>query len=124
MKLALLELIEALKNKMNIALLSDTHTLHKKWYNSLGVITQEKFDNADLLIFTGDYSDSGSYRDTESFLSWFNSRPNRYKVMIAGIHEGYGKLMVDETLYINCSSLDGNYKPVNPPIFVTVSETT
>jgi len=72
---------------MNIAFFSDTHTLHKEWYNALPADMQEAFDSAVILIFTGDYSDVGSYKDTENFLKWFNNRPNKHKVMIAGNHD-------------------------------------
>ncbi len=72
---------------MKIAFFSDTHTLHKEWYLSLSSETKNDFNSAELLIFTGDYSDVGSYKDTEAFLSWFNKRPNKHKIMIAGNHD-------------------------------------
>ncbi len=72
---------------MKIAFFSDTHTLHNEWYSCLTPEMKAAFDMADILIFTGDYSDVGSYRDTEKFLSWFNKRPNKHKVMIAGNHD-------------------------------------
>ena len=34
------------------------------------------------------------------------------------IHEGYGITKNDDTTFINASSLNENYKPVNPPIFI------
>lgn len=32
------------------------------------------------------------------------------------IHEGYGQKTIDGTTYINCSHVDGKYRPVNQPI--------
>lgn len=72
---------------MKIAFFSDTHTIHERWYSNLREDVRDDFDSADMLIFTGDYSDTGSYKDTESFCRWFHNRPNRYKIMIAGNHD-------------------------------------
>ena len=43
------------------------------------------------------------------------------KVFCSGhIHEGYGQLKVDDTLFINASSCNSSYRPVNPPITIEV----
>lgn len=62
---------------MKTAFFSDTHTFHEEWYSQLREDIREEFDSAEMVIFTGDYSDLGSRRDTNSFLSWFHHRPNR-----------------------------------------------
>ncbi|WP_416395823.1 metallophosphatase domain-containing protein [Allohahella sp. A8] len=46
----------------------------------------------------------------------------RPKIHIFGhIHEGYGTNEIDGTLFINASSLDERYRPVNPPIVFEIS---
>ncbi|MAM87354.1 MAG: metallophosphoesterase [unclassified Hahellaceae] len=46
----------------------------------------------------------------------------RPKIHIFGhIHEGYGTSEIDGTLFINASSLDERYRPVNPPIVFEIS---
>ena len=37
------------------------------------------------------------------------------------IHEGYGKLEKDGTIFVNASCLDDNYKTTNPPIILTLT---
>jgi Icc-related predicted phosphoesterase len=34
------------------------------------------------------------------------------------IHEGYGAATVDDVLYVNASSCDAAYRPIQPPIVV------
>lgn len=36
------------------------------------------------------------------------------------IHEGYGMKEIEGTIYINSSSLDGNYNPVNEPVILDI----
>jgi len=43
------------------------------------------------------------------------------KVNVFGhIHEGYGKVVIDDTIFINASCLNDNYMPTNPPQFLTI----
>ena len=34
------------------------------------------------------------------------------------IHEGYGREEADGTLFVNASTCDEDYRPVNPPVVV------
>lgn len=38
------------------------------------------------------------------------------------IHEGAGRVLVDDTLFVNASHVNGRYKPVNPPIQLTLQK--
>jgi Icc-related predicted phosphoesterase len=43
----------------------------------------------------------------------------RLKLHVCGhIHEGYGAATVDDVLYVNASSCDAAYRPIQPPIVV------
>lgn len=48
----------------------------------------------------------------------WNIRPKLH--VFGHIHEGYGTRQFEETMYINCSLLDGYYQPVNLPIIWTI----
>ena len=74
---------------MNIACFSDTHTKHGEWYNQLPDEIKLKFDEADMLIHTGDFTEIGDYVSVDAFLTWFSKRPNKHKVLIAGNHDFY-----------------------------------
>ena len=78
--------------KINIGFISDLHTKHLEWENILketdqfGYESSIKWDEMDLVCFTGDLSSRGSYRECFNFMDWFNKLPCQ-KVMIAGNHD-------------------------------------
>lgn len=61
---------------MQVTFFSDTHRNHDK------VIMPK----SDITVFCGDFSSEGSYKDTLSFLEWYNKIEGP-KVMIAGNHD-------------------------------------
>lgn len=76
---------------VKIGFISDTHTLHDKWYDRLvgnhwGWEVEQQWKDMDLLIFAGDCSGRGSYTDVDNFMNWFNLQPGE-KVMIGGNHD-------------------------------------
>ena len=75
-------------NKINIGIFSDTHGLHYDWEsNHLTGEVLEQWNKCDILIFAGDCSSRGLFREIKHFLDWFSKQPAKYKVMIAGNHD-------------------------------------
>jgi Icc-related predicted phosphoesterase len=77
--------------KVNIGFISDTHTKHNEWYDNLsynhwGWELKQKWDDLDILIFSGDCSMDGSIYQVDTFMNWFNLQPGQ-KVMISGNHD-------------------------------------
>jgi len=72
---------------MKIAMISDTHTKHNEWYDNLSDDIKYDFDSADVIIHAGDFTNVGSQHDVMVFLSWFEDRPNKHKICIAGNHD-------------------------------------
>lgn len=77
---------------VKIGFISDTHTLHNKWYDKLtynqwGWELEQAWKELDLLIFGGDCSGRGSEGDVDNFMNWFDLQPAKEKVMIAGNHD-------------------------------------
>jgi len=77
---------------VKIGFISDTHTLHNKWYDNLtynqwGWELDQAWKDLDLLIFGGDCSGIGSESDVDNFMNWFDLQPAKEKVMIAGNHD-------------------------------------
>ncbi|OHS94036.1 Metallophosphoesterase MPPED2 [Tritrichomonas foetus] len=68
------------ENSIRLFCFSDTHSQHDK-------IPKEWIHPADIALFAGDFSNLGSFSDTQNFISFFSSLPCTYKVMIAGNHE-------------------------------------
>lgn len=64
---------------MQICLISDTHSLHRR-------ITIEKMD---MLFFAGDFSLNNTEEETVDFLDWFCEQPARERVMISGNHDRF-----------------------------------
>lgn len=61
-----------------IALISDTHGLHRKL----------RVPNADILIHAGDFSHAqGSLAQVAGFNDWLGALPHRHRVVIAGNHD-------------------------------------
>jgi len=65
---------------MKLVLLSDTHGYHKD-------IPQ--VPNGDLLIVSGDITTYGKMDEVQAFDSWLGTLPHKYKVVIAGNHDGW-----------------------------------
>ncbi len=68
---------------MNIKLLhlSDTHGQHHSFTEA---INQQK---ADMIVFSGDFSNYSLPAETEVFLNWFRSLEVPHKILIAGNHD-------------------------------------
>ncbi len=64
---------------MKIICISDTHNQHEKLLLPEG----------DCIIHAGDFTDSGTKRETKIFLEWFSSTPYKHKIFIAGNHDFY-----------------------------------
>lgn len=63
---------------MRLALISDTHGKH------LNV----RVPDGDVLIHAGDCTDDIGQASLRRFLTWFESQPHKYKLFIAGNHDG------------------------------------
>lgn len=72
---------------MHFVCLSDTHGLHDK------VTVPE----ADVLLYTGDWSNRGSAIDAYNFASWLGKQPCKHKVVIAGNHDLFAEQNYDLT---------------------------
>ena len=68
---------------MNLKLLhlSDTHGDHHSFTES---INQQE---ADMIVFSGDFSSYSIPEETEAFLNWFRSLEVPHKILIAGNHD-------------------------------------
>lgn len=66
---------------MDLVFISDTHNLHKR-------IT-EYLPSGDVIIHSGDVTNTGTILEIISFLSWFGSLPYKHKIFIAGNHDFY-----------------------------------
>jgi Icc-related predicted phosphoesterase len=71
---------------MKIVCLSDTHNNH-------GEI--DFLPEGDVLIHTGDFTNTGKYNEVLSFVDWFCKLNFRYKILVAGNHE----ITLDEPFY-------------------------
>lgn len=67
---------------MRISCISDTHCKHNE-------IDIKEFENIDCIISAGDISSRGYSWEIENFLSWFDSLPCKYKILVAGNHDFY-----------------------------------
>lgn len=108
-----------------IVVLSDTHGHH------MGI----QVPDGDVLIHCGDFCTHGTYRDALKFIGWFQTRPHKHKIFIAGNHDlvfeqgSYSDIELltkislnDSTFYLNDSgvNLHGlNFwgSPVQPRFF-------
>jgi len=80
---------------MNIVFISDTHTFHREMYEFLDEDEKQKFNSADAIIHTGDFTNIGSYKDVISFLEWMEELPHKYKIIIAGNHDFFFDTEID-----------------------------
>lgn len=72
--------------KLKIVHISDTHCKHE----------QVKIPKCDVLIHSGDISNSGTQAEIERFFYWFTRQDSTYKILVAGNHDivfdqGYGE---------------------------------
>lgn len=65
------------KNNLKIIAISDTHNRYRE------LVVPE----CDILISTGDYSFTGTIKDTYEFHEWLDKQPARYVISIMGNHE-------------------------------------
>jgi Icc-related predicted phosphoesterase len=66
-------------SKLNITLISDTHTKHKKLTDDI--------IGGDIIIHAGDLSSVGYIEEIRNFLKWYDSLPYSHKIFIAGNHD-------------------------------------
>lgn len=81
---------------MKIVSISDSHNKHEQLLD---------IPNGDIIIFSGDMSGIGHYRDIKSFFDWFSKLPHKHKVCIAGNHDYYFDLWHEK---------NPNQPPYNP----------
>ena len=62
---------------MKIVCISDTHNCNE----------EIAVPDGDLLIHSGDATNSGSIAEVSAFLKWFASLPHRHKIFVAGNHD-------------------------------------
>jgi predicted phosphohydrolase len=62
---------------MKLVVISDTHNQHRFIQVPMG----------DVLIHCGDFTSIGRMDEVTSFLQWFDKKPHKYKIFIAGNHE-------------------------------------
>ncbi|KAK1235940.1 hypothetical protein PQX77_000806, partial [Marasmius sp. AFHP31] len=63
---------------VRVVCISDTHNSH---------LSQPPLPSGDILIHSGDLTQSGSRQELEGALSWLNSQPHPHKFFIAGNHD-------------------------------------
>lgn len=63
---------------MKIITISDTHTYHKRL---------KLPENADMIICSGDYTNTGTIKEVNSFINWYKDLPYKYKILVNGNHE-------------------------------------
>lgn len=61
-----------------IVAISDTHGLH---------LQLPALPDGDILIHTGDFCARGDMVDCIKFFNWFNTKPHKHKIVIAGNHD-------------------------------------
>ena len=64
---------------MKIICISDTHNKHEE------LILPE----GDCIVHAGDFTESGTKKETTNFLEWFSSTPYTHKILVAGNHDFY-----------------------------------
>lgn len=81
-----------MSKKLKIATISDLHGKHKEFEHNLrvnqwGYDVEKKYDESDILIFSGDCSIRGTKTEIKSFIDWFSDQPQPIKIMISGNHD-------------------------------------
>jgi Icc-related predicted phosphoesterase len=65
-------------SKLRVVCVSDTHGHHR----ALGQVP-----DGDVLVFAGDFTDTGSLQEVEEFSTWLKNLPHKHKIVIAGNHD-------------------------------------
>ncbi|GBF65338.1 rhamnogalacturonate lyase C [Trichophyton mentagrophytes] len=65
---------------VRVVCLSDTHSQHR---------SVDEIPDGDLLIHAGDLTDLGTPEQIQEAADWLKSLPHRYKVVVAGNHDGW-----------------------------------
>lgn len=111
---------------MNIVALSDTHGRHQE------VKFDEKQLSADLLIYGGDFTlnifpdplNDEIKKQTQSFLNWLSSQPQKYKILIGGNHDFFAdrkfaefkEMLPSNIIYLNNETIEiDGYKIFGSP---------
>jgi Icc-related predicted phosphoesterase len=63
---------------MRIVAISDTHGLHRA----------VDIPDGDVLVHAGDCLRLGNFAELRDFCDWYSKQPHRYKVLVAGNHDG------------------------------------
>ena len=104
---------------MKLVLISDTHGLHE----------QLRLPEGDVLIHSGDFTNSGNLEEVGAFNYWLGSLSYKHKIVVAGNHEkafesqpALAKSMLSNATYLENSgiTIDGiNFwgSPVTPKFF-------
>jgi len=61
-----------------IVAISDTHGMH---------MMLPSLPDGDILVHTGDFCNHGNMIDCMRFFGWFNTKPHKHKIVIAGNHD-------------------------------------
>jgi len=86
---------------MRLVCISDTHSLHHNLDGQL--------PDGDVLIHAGDFCGQNSIISADAFLDWFADQPHKYKVFIAGNHDGPFEKTPDWVKDV--------LSEINPPLF-------
>ncbi|MDT0293427.1 metallophosphatase domain-containing protein [Mesonia ostreae] len=62
---------------MKLVCIADTHTREKRLHIPFG----------NVLIHAGDFSETGTLRETKAFLTWFTSHNHHHKILVPGNHD-------------------------------------
>ena len=66
---------------MRFVVISDTHSSEKRYPNRL------KLPDGDVLLHTGDFTQTGKPEEIAAFCEWFGAQPHPRKILIAGNHD-------------------------------------
>ncbi|XP_076311521.1 metallophosphoesterase domain-containing protein 1-like isoform X1 [Tachypleus tridentatus] len=69
----------------------------------------------------GDYCLIGVHAGCVELLNTVQNRVKPKYHVFGHIHEGYGITTDDKTIFVNCSTCNTNYIPINPPIIFDIS---
>jgi Icc-related predicted phosphoesterase/GNAT superfamily N-acetyltransferase len=69
------------QNYIRFVSISDTHGKHR------ALSENDMLPEGDVIIHAGDFTNTGSIKQTEDFCAWFSSLPYKYKIVIAGNHD-------------------------------------
>ena len=92
------------RGSLSVVAISDTHNQHDQLVGDFAI------PDADVLVHTGDFTNSGEVDEIRGFDEFLGGLPHRYKIVIAGNHD----LLFDrrpETarpLLTNCTYLEGD----------------